>query len=103
MGLLVDQYKENGTKIIDHLTARRGAEKAEASEKLGDQRHELVSMYAEAKEFIDMTDTESKKNSITTFDKDWRKAQDNIQKKISDGRRGLERCRSVSIGDVVYR
>ena len=83
MGLLVDQYKENGTKILDHLREKRDTEKAEILENLGQKKKEMISTYSEAKEFVDMTETELKDNSITAFDKEWRKRQEDIQRKIS--------------------
>ena len=54
MGLLVDQYKENGTKILDHLSEKRDAEKAEILENLRQKKKEMISTYSEAKVFVDI-------------------------------------------------
>jgi hypothetical protein len=85
-GLLVSQYKQNGTKIIDNLTRKRETERATILQKLNQKKKEMVSIYAEAKEFV-METAEDLKDSIGHFEKDWRKQQQAIHEKISEGRK----------------
>lgn len=90
MGLLVDQYKENGTKILDELTQKRDVEKAQILENLGQKTKEIVSMYTDAKKFVMKTEADLEENSISVFEKQWRKKQEDIQRQISEGRRVSE-------------
>jgi hypothetical protein len=85
-GLLVDQYKQNGTKILDNLTRKRETERTTILQKLDQRKKEMVSIYTEAKEFV-METAEDLKDSIGHFEKDWRKQQQAIQEKISEGRK----------------
>jgi gas vesicle protein len=85
-GLLVGQYKQNGSKILDNLTRKRETERATILQKLNQKKKEMVSIYTEAKEFV-METAEDLKDSIDHFEKDWQKQQQAIQEKISEGRK----------------
>ena len=85
-GLLVGQYKQNGTKILDNLMRKRETERATILQKLDQKKKEMVSIYTEAKEFV-METAEDLKDSIGHFEKDWQKQQQAIQEKISEGRK----------------
>jgi hypothetical protein len=85
-GLLVGQYKQNGTKILDNLTRKRETERATILQKLNHKKREMVSIYAEAKEVVTEA-AEDLKDSISHFENDWRKQQQAIQEKISEGRK----------------
>jgi hypothetical protein len=85
-GLLVGQYKQNGSKILENLTRKRETERATILQKLNQKKKEMVSIYTEAKEFV-METAEDLKDSIGHFEKDWQKQQQAIQEKISEGRK----------------
>jgi hypothetical protein len=85
-GLLVSQYKNNATKILDNLTRKRESERTTILQTLDQKKKEMVSIYTEAKEFV-METAEDLKDSIGQFEKDWRKQQQAIQEKISEGRK----------------
>jgi hypothetical protein len=51
-GLLVGQYKQNGTKILDNVTRKQETERATILQKLNQKKKEIVSIYTEAKEFV---------------------------------------------------
>jgi len=85
-GLLVGQYKKNGAKILDNLTRKRESERTAILQTLDQKKKEMASIYTEAKEFVIET-AEDLKDSIGHFEKDWRKQQQAIQEKISEGRK----------------
>lgn len=89
MGLMVDQYHENGTKILDDLSKKRDAEKSNKRRYLEHKKKQMVRVYSDAKNLVVETTTELKENSITGFEEAWRKQQREVQRSIAGGRAGV--------------
>ncbi len=87
MGLLVEQYKDNGAKILDNLAKKREGERANILRKLNAKKKEMTEIYREGKEFVLVTTDELKETPVSHFEKGWRQRQDEIRKQISEGRK----------------
>ncbi len=85
MHLIIKQYDENGTKILDKLAAKREEEKKAILRNLDLKSKQMVTVYTDAKEFIQEKVDELKEDPISAFQKEWHKKQDEIQKLISAG------------------
>lgn len=87
MGMLVEQYKEEGGKVLDKLEQRHENERVTVVGALNQKRAEMVSIYSEAKELILDTAKDLKENSIAQFEREWRKRQEVIRDDIAEGRK----------------
>jgi hypothetical protein len=90
MGLLVEQYKEEGGKILGKLEQRHENERVAVVDALDQKRAEMVSIYSDARELVMDTVKDLKENSTTQFERGWRKRQDAIHDEISEGRKVSE-------------
>jgi hypothetical protein len=90
MGLLVQQYKEEGSKILIKLEERHANERVAIVDALNQKRAEMVSVYSEAKEIVMDTVKDLKENSTAQFEREWRKRQDAIREEIAAGRKFSE-------------
>jgi hypothetical protein len=90
MDLLVEQYKQEGSKILSNLDQRHENGKATVMQVLGQKRMEMMSIYSEAKELVLETTTDLKENSTSHFEREWRKKQEEIRAEISEGRKVSE-------------
>lgn len=86
MELMVEQYRENGTKIVDSLTKNRTDERLAILKGLNGKKEEMANIYTEAKDLIQETTDDLKENQVNRFEKMWRKQQDEVRKQISEGR-----------------
>jgi len=91
MGLIANQYKEQGGAIIGRLEERQANERAKVLEGLGQKKSDMLHMYSEARGLLADTANDLKENSISQFEHEWRKTQENIAGEISEGRRGSDR------------
>jgi hypothetical protein len=87
MGLLVEQYKQGGDKILSKLEQRHGNQRVAVVDALTQRKAEMVSIYSEAKEFIHETTKDLQENSTVQFEREWRKRQEAIRDEISEGRK----------------
>jgi hypothetical protein len=90
MGLLVNQYKENGGKLLAHMTERRAEEKAKIVANLEQQKKTMIGVYGEAKIFVDDSEKSLKSSSLLKFQEQWRKEQEGIQRRIDEGRKAVQ-------------
>jgi hypothetical protein len=89
MSLLVNQYKEGGTKLLqDHLRQRHD-QQIRMEEEIGRKKDELLNIYAEAKDFMQDTHIRAEQDQIAHFEKDWKQKNDNIQAVIDKVRRAV--------------
>lgn len=88
--MLVDQYEENGNKLLSGLIQNRDLQKTQIERKVGNRRKELIQIYDEAKEFVDQTKENAEESNVAAFEKQWRKDQDEIQRKMDEARQMLE-------------
>jgi F0F1-type ATP synthase membrane subunit b/b' len=90
MGLLVEQYKQGGDKILSRLEQRHENQRVAVVEAINQKRAEMVSIYSEATEFLRETTESIKENTTSQFEREWRKKQDTIRDEISEGRKITE-------------
>ncbi len=90
MDLMVEQYRENGTKIMDNLTKKRSQERAIIMQTLEGKKQETTSIYTDAKSFVQHNIDDLKDNQVLRFEKLWRKQQDEVRNQISEGRKVSE-------------
>ncbi|PBP22651.1 hypothetical protein BUE80_DR006640 [Diplocarpon rosae] len=87
MDLLVGQYKENGTKILNSLAKNRGNERSLILRNLNDKKAEMSSTYSSTRNMIQDTVGGLKGNPTSQIERDWRKGQERTRKQISEGRK----------------
>ncbi len=85
MHLIIKQYDENGKKILDKLAVKREEEKKAILRNLDLKSKQMVTVYTDAKKYIQEKMDELKEDPISAFQKEWHKKQDEIQKLISAG------------------
>ena len=86
MDLLVEQYRENGSKLLGKLDRKRKENWIAITQKLELKKSDMVSTYNEARDFVVETESDLKDNPIVVFENEWRKTQQVIQKSVSQGR-----------------
>ncbi len=90
MDLMVEQYRENGTKIVDKLTKKRSQERAIIMQSLDSKKQETTAIYTDTKGYVQQNIDDLKENQVLRFEKVWRKQQNEVQKQISEGRKVSE-------------
>jgi hypothetical protein len=90
MGLMVEQYRDNGTKIVDNLSKKRDSERTTVLQSLDGKKQEMMFVYTGAKTNIQQTTNDLKGNQINRFEKVWSKQQAEVRKQISEGRKVSE-------------
>lgn len=90
MGLMVEQYRDNGSRIVDNLSKKRDSERTTVLQNLDGKKQEMMSVYTEAKTNIQQTTDDLKGNQISRFEKVWSKQQAEVRKQISEGRKVSE-------------
>lgn len=83
MDLLVDQYKENGGRIIKDTLKIRAEVKSNLVNSLEEKKDSMINAYGEAKDTIIKTKESLKQEPLCAFEKDWQKKQDLIRGKLS--------------------
>lgn len=89
VGLLVDQYKEGGTKILDNSTQIRDDLKVHMKIEINEKRLMLAQFYSSAKDSIERRKHDIARSPITNMEHQWEEAQESIQAKLSN-------CRQIS-------
>ncbi|KAG4435989.1 hypothetical protein IFR05_008531 [Cadophora sp. M221] len=90
MDLLVNQYKENGTKILDSMTKQREVERGAISRSFDRKQADIATMYGESRTMMMETEESMREDSTSHFEADWRKTQSVISKQIAEGRKSSE-------------
>ncbi|PVH85783.1 hypothetical protein DL98DRAFT_568089 [Cadophora sp. DSE1049] len=90
MDLLVDQYKENGTKLLDSLQKKRENERGTLFRNLDQKKSEMAAVFGESKDAIMETEESLREHSTSHFEREWRRKQNAIRKQISGGRKPTE-------------
>ena len=88
-GLVVDQYKDGGSKLLDHHLQIRNSQKDFMRKEVERKKQELVQIYTDAKEFVDKSNADIHGGPVSTFSKQWKKDQDSVQNKITESRRNF--------------
>ncbi|KAG9243132.1 hypothetical protein BJ878DRAFT_133318 [Calycina marina] len=87
VGLLVDQYKDGGAKILGSHIQGRDAQKVNMQSQINHKRRKLVKIYGDARSGVEKRKTAIEKSTVTRFEKIWKQEQDSLQTKISQRRR----------------
>jgi len=87
MDLIAQQYRENGTKIVDNLERKHSEERIAITETLNQKKSEMLSIFSKAQEYVRDLTKDVKENSVSDFEREWRTKQEVIQKKISEGQK----------------
>ena len=87
MGLIVRQYKENGSKYLDMMIETRDKEKSQITTNLNQQKEQMAAVYEAAKTLVNDVETNLKSSAIIKVEHQWRREQDAIQRRIDEGRK----------------
>lgn len=85
MDLLVQEYKENGAKILDNLAQKRAQEKSKMLASLEEKKNTMVKVYAATKQSISRTMEKVKQQPVGSFEENWRIEQEFIREKMRQG------------------
>jgi hypothetical protein len=88
--LIVQQYDDNGARIIDGLAKGRDEEKARIQQALNRRTNDMAKMCSEASEFMREVQESLKSSPAEDYEQAWRKRQEAIQKRITAGRYAAE-------------
>lgn len=86
MGLMVEQYRDNGTRIVDNLSKKRDQERTNVIQALDGKKQDMMSVYTDAKGSLQTAADDLKGVQINRFEKSWSKQQADIRKQIFEGR-----------------
>lgn len=84
MGLAVDEYKENGTKMLDDLAEDRADERSQMALDLEQKKKVVMATYAATKESISKTVAKLDQRPLKQINRDWVKKQDAIRAQIEE-------------------
>lgn len=87
MGLMVEQYRDNGSRIVDNLSKKHDSERTHTLQSLDRKKQEMMSVYTEAKGETQKVADDLKGHQVNRFEKGWSKQQAEITKQISEGRK----------------
>lgn len=87
VGLLADQYKDGGTRILNNHTMVRNNQKIQMQREMDDKKQELAKVYSDAIVCVDKRKQDVQRYPVSTFEKEWKKEQGSTQAKISQRRR----------------
>jgi hypothetical protein len=90
LGLIINQYEENGTRLIDDHAWNRDLQKENIEKQLDIRRSELVTIYDEVKGFVDKTKERMERSNMIGFEKQWMKEQESIQRQIDQARHAVD-------------
>lgn len=96
MGLMVDQYRDNGGRIVDNLSKKRDSERTTVLQSLDGKKQEMMSVYTEAKGSVQKAADDLKGHQLNRFEKTWSKQQAEVRKQIAEGRKVSEQDKSIA-------
>jgi len=85
MGLLVEEYKENGTKVLDNLAQKRAGEKSKMRHNLTEKKKAIVTNYTATRSSISKLVEQLKQRPLTRVDKEWCSKQNLIREQMDQG------------------
>lgn len=83
VGLLVDQYKDGGMKLLDNHTKLRSSQKINMGNDIIETRLQLAKIYTSAKDSVEKMKHDIARSPVSNFEKQWKKEQESIQVKLS--------------------
>lgn len=83
--LIVKQYSENATNMLDCLASKRNEEILSVRQQIEIKQQALIRMYSEANKVVAQTEEDMKTNSMATFKREWQERQDSILEKLNVG------------------
>ncbi|TGO27337.1 hypothetical protein BPAE_0043g00090 [Botrytis paeoniae] len=85
--LVVRQYKENATSMLEDLSSKRDVEKLNIRQQIENKKTELIRMYFEAGKAVKQIEKDIKTSPIGDVDGKWQERQEFIQRELKEGRR----------------
>ncbi|KAF5877937.1 uncharacterized protein Bfra_000101 [Botrytis fragariae] len=85
--LVVRQYKENATSMLEDLSSKRDVEKLNIRQQIENKKTELIRMYSEAGKAVKQIEKDIKTSPIGDVDGKWQERQEFIQRELKEGRR----------------
>jgi restriction endonuclease S subunit len=85
MDLLVEEYKENGAKILDNISQKRAEERSKMLESLEEKKNTMITVYAATRKSISSSMGKLKQRPVGPLAKDWQTEQDFIRDKVGQG------------------
>jgi len=85
MDLLVDEYKENGAKILDGITQKRAREKSKMTNSLEEKKGFMLKAYTATRKSISSTIERLKQQPTGLLARSWRTEQEFIREKMGQG------------------
>lgn len=85
MGILVESYNTNGTKLVEDFQSKRQEEKMAVTKSIESRKARMLGVYRNSKNFIENADAQAKRLTVSEFEKTWNKEQENIKNRITEG------------------
>ncbi|THV55336.1 hypothetical protein BGAL_0010g00550 [Botrytis galanthina] len=85
--LVVRQYKENATSMLEDLSSKRDVEKLNIRQQIENKKTELIRMYSEAGKVVKQIEKDMKTSPIDDVDGKWQERQELIQRELKGGKR----------------
>lgn len=85
--LVVRQYKENATSMLEDLSSKRDVEKLNVRQQIENKKTELIRMYSEAGKVVKQIEKDMKTSPIDDVDGKWQERQELIQRELKGGKR----------------
>ncbi|TGO75189.1 hypothetical protein BELL_0229g00120 [Botrytis elliptica] len=85
--LVVRQYKENATSMLEDLSSKRDLEKLNIRQQIENKKTELIRMYSEAGKAVKQIEKDVTTSPIGDVDGTWQERQEFIQRELKVGRR----------------
>ncbi|KAF7893337.1 uncharacterized protein EAF02_000875 [Botrytis sinoallii] len=85
--LVVRQYKENATSMLEDLSSKRDLEKLNIRQQIENKKTELIRMYSEAGKAVKQIEKDITTSPIGDVDGTWQERQEFIQRELKGGRR----------------
>ncbi|KAI9644021.1 hypothetical protein NHQ30_007373 [Ciborinia camelliae] len=80
--LIVRQYNDNATTMLEGLTSERDKEKLSIREQIENKKKELIRMYSEANKVMAQTEKDLKTAPMGDLNREWQKRQDAILREM---------------------
>ncbi|TGO55314.1 hypothetical protein BOTNAR_0247g00060 [Botryotinia narcissicola] len=85
--LVVRQYKENATSMLEDLSSKRDVEKLNIRLQIENKKTELIRMYSEAGKAVKQVEKDIKTSPTDDVDGKWQERQELIHRELKGGRR----------------
>lgn len=85
MGLLVKDYAQKGTKMVEKFVTQQSKARHDVHEELDSKKVKILETYRNTNKLIDQSSKDAQDFSVSSYQKTWGKEQDMAAKKIAEG------------------